>query len=59
MQAWGFTTQQYRVPDPAELSTLLAHVDYTQVQLDGTLRPFRMMCRSTSAVSQRATHPTG
>lgn len=36
MQAWGFTTQQYRVPDPAELSTLLAHVDYTQVQLDGS-----------------------
>ena len=35
MQAWGFTTQQYRVPDPAELSTLLAHVDYTQVLLDG------------------------
>ena len=27
MQAWGFTTQQYRVPDPAELSTLLAQVD--------------------------------
>lgn len=36
MQAWGFTTQQYRVPDPAELSALLAHVDYTQVQLDGS-----------------------
>lgn len=34
MDAWGFTTQQYRVPDPAELSALLAHVDYTQVQLD-------------------------
>ena len=29
MQAWGFTTQDYRVPAPAELSTLLAHVDYT------------------------------
>lgn len=36
MQAWGFTTQDYRVPAPAELSTLLAHVDYTQVQLDGS-----------------------
>ena len=36
MQAWGFTTQDYRVPTPAELSTLLAHVDYTQVQLDGS-----------------------
>ena len=34
--AWGFTTQDYRVPAPAELSTLLAHVDYTQVQLDGS-----------------------
>lgn len=36
MEAWGFTTENYRVPSPDELSALLAHVDYTQVQLDGS-----------------------
>lgn len=36
MEAWGFTTQDYRAPSPDELSALLAHVDYTQVQLDGS-----------------------
>lgn len=36
MEAWGFTTENYRVPSSDELSDLLAHVDYTQVQLDGS-----------------------
>lgn len=33
VRAWGFTTGEYRVPDEAELSALLAHVDYRGVQL--------------------------
>jgi len=39
VRAWGFTTQDYRVPDAAELDALLARVDYTRVTLedDGTV----------------------
>ncbi len=35
MAAWGFTTQNYRVPSEEELQTLLSHVDYRQVQQNG------------------------
>lgn len=35
MQAWGFTSGEYRIPDPQELQQLLGNVDYTRIQLDG------------------------
>lgn len=35
MEAWGFPSGNYRVPGKEELSALLSHVDYRQVQLDG------------------------
>lgn len=35
MEAWGFTTQNYRVPSDAELSELLFHVDASTVTLTG------------------------
>lgn len=35
MEAWGFTSGNYRVPDDAELSSLLAYVDDTQITIDG------------------------
>ncbi|MDO4280386.1 MAG: FAD:protein FMN transferase [Peptococcaceae bacterium] len=34
MEAWGFPTKDFRVPEDSELSELLSHVDYKQVQLD-------------------------
>ena len=34
MQAWGFPTGAYRVPDEAELEQLVGTIDYTQVELD-------------------------
>ena len=36
MEAWGFTTQDYRVPEENALNELLSHVDYRQVQVDGS-----------------------
>ena len=36
MEAWGFTTESYRVPSADELNTLLSNVDYRQVQVDGS-----------------------
>ncbi|MBD5150494.1 MAG: FAD:protein FMN transferase [Oscillibacter sp.] len=35
VRAWGFTTGDYRVPEAAELSALLADVDYTRAALEG------------------------
>ena len=35
VQAWGFPTGEYRVPDEAELEQLTEMIDYTQVELDG------------------------
>lgn len=34
VRAWGFTTGEYRVPGRGELEKLLAHVDYTRIDLD-------------------------
>lgn len=31
VRAWGFTTGEYRVPEPQELAELLEHVDYTKI----------------------------
>lgn len=36
MDAWGFTTQNYRVPSADELQQLLTRVDYKQVQQNGS-----------------------
>ena len=36
MDAWGFTTQNYRVPSADELQQLLTHVDYKQVRQNGS-----------------------
>ena len=39
VKAWGFTTEEYRIPTEEELSGLLEHVDYEKVLLndDGTV----------------------
>ncbi|MCR5272503.1 MAG: FAD:protein FMN transferase [Lachnospiraceae bacterium] len=34
MKAWGFTTEEYRVPSGDELNELLNFVDYTQINVD-------------------------
>lgn len=34
VEAWGFTTGEYRVPGEAELAELAGRIDYTQVSLD-------------------------
>ena len=34
VQAWGFTTNDYRVPNENELLTLMSHVGYTQIAYD-------------------------
>lgn len=36
MQAWGFTTQNFRIPSEEELEELLSHVDYKQVDLENS-----------------------
>jgi len=35
VRAWGFTTQEYRVPEQTVLAELLSKVDYRQVSLEG------------------------
>ncbi|MBQ3264226.1 MAG: FAD:protein FMN transferase [Ruminococcus sp.] len=35
VQAWGFTTGDYRIPDDNELKTLAESIDYTAVSFDG------------------------
>ena len=35
LRAWGFTTQEYRIPGGDELSELLKNVDYSRVDADG------------------------
>lgn len=35
VRAWGFTEEQYRVPTDADLSELLAHVDYRKIRVEG------------------------
>lgn len=34
VSAWGFTTGEYRIPDKAELETLLENVDYSAIVLE-------------------------
>ena len=34
VKAWGFTTGEYRIPDPDELRTLLTKVDYSKISFD-------------------------
>lgn len=34
VKAWGFTTGEYRVPDPAELAQLAEEIDYSRLELD-------------------------
>lgn len=34
MKAWGFTDQNYRVPEPEEIEELLKHVDASQIGFD-------------------------
>lgn len=36
MEAWGFTSGDYQVPDDGTLQTLLSHVDDTQIEIDGS-----------------------
>lgn len=37
VSAWGFTTDAWQVPSQSELDSLLAHVDYTGVTVNGSL----------------------
>ena len=34
VQAWGFTTGEYRVPSQGELDALIPRIDYTRLELD-------------------------
>lgn len=34
VKAWGFTTGEYRIPAPAELSQLAERIDYSRLELD-------------------------
>lgn len=34
VQAWGFTTGEYRVPDEAELAALAANIDWSALEMD-------------------------
>ena len=36
VQAWGFISGEYRVPDDEELEKLAALIDYTKLEVDGT-----------------------
>lgn len=36
LEAWGFTTDENRIPSQEELDALLANVGYERVQMDGT-----------------------
>lgn len=36
LSAWGFTTENYQVPDADTIATLLEQVDYTRVSVDGS-----------------------
>lgn len=38
VRAWGFTTGEYRVPDPQELAQLAAQIDYSAVQVEAVSR---------------------
>lgn len=38
VRAWGFTTGEYRVPDPQELARLAARIDYSAVQVEPVSR---------------------
>lgn len=35
LEAWGFTTDENRIPEPEELQALLEHVGYENVELNG------------------------
>ncbi len=35
LKEWGFTTQEYKIPDSEILDSLLENVDYSEIQLDG------------------------
>ena len=34
VRAWGFTTEEYRVPEAAELTSALAKTDYTRISME-------------------------
>lgn len=34
IQAWGFPTREYRIPEPEEISELLSHTDYKSMKLE-------------------------
>jgi thiamine biosynthesis lipoprotein len=42
VKAWGFTTGEYRVPDPAELAQLAEEIDYSRLELDKAGRSVRL-----------------
>ncbi len=42
VRAWGFTTDEHRVPSPEELAGLAARIDYTAVELDPATHSVRL-----------------
>jgi len=36
VSAWGFTNENYRIPEKEELDWLLSNVDYSNIQVDGS-----------------------
>lgn len=59
VRAWGFTTEEYRVPEEAELTRLLEQVDYTRVELEGNSLTVPEGWSWTWARWARAMPPTG
>jgi len=35
LKEWGFTTEEYQIPEKKKLQSLLQHVDYKQIELNG------------------------
>ena len=39
LKAWGFTTEEYRIPDSETLNALLQRVDFTRIRIEGSALP--------------------
>lgn len=37
LREWGFTTQEYKIPDNETLDRLIANVDYSAIRIDGNI----------------------
>ena len=39
LKAWGFTTEEYKIPDSETLNALLQRVDFTRIRIEGSALP--------------------